>query len=146
VAARPAPPPPPRAHVRPPPPKPSGPIVQGPGGVQSVQVTENLQARPSATRAVVLSRPLIPIARPPPRPPPGGGSFRPRPVGANVGICAGGTRHFSPPTSGTVRHFRMFLFENTFSFRWVTSCSPIQPATADSIDDWLAGRGTDSLG
>src|SRR5205823_5682031 len=42
VAARPAPPPPPRPHVRPPPPKASGPIVQGPGGVQSVQVTENL--------------------------------------------------------------------------------------------------------
>src|SRR5437588_532337 len=82
VAARPAPPPPPRPHVRPPPPKPTGPIVQGPGGVQSVQVTENLQARPSATRAVVLSRPLIPVARPAPRPGPGGGGFRPRPVGA----------------------------------------------------------------
>jgi translation initiation factor IF-2 len=92
VAARPAPPPPPRAHVRPPPPKPSGPIVQGPGGVQSVQVTENLQMRPSATRAVVLSRPLIPIARPPPRPPPGGGSFRPRPVGEvrELAVVSGG--------------------------------------------------------
>ena len=69
VAARPAPPPPPRPHIRPPPPKPTGPIVQGPGGVQSVQVTENLQMRPTATRAVVLSRPLIPIARPAPRTP-----------------------------------------------------------------------------
>jgi translation initiation factor IF-2 len=91
VAARPAPPPPPRPHVRPPPPKPSGPIVQGPGGVQSVQVTENLQARPSATRAVVLSRPLIPIARPAPRGP-GGGSFRPRPVGEvrELAVVSGG--------------------------------------------------------
>src|SRR5947208_3520037 len=33
VAARPAPPPPPRPHIRPPPAKPTGPIVQGPGGV-----------------------------------------------------------------------------------------------------------------
>src|SRR2546425_1643709 len=92
VAARPAPPPPPRPHVRPPPPKPSGPIVQGPGGVQSVQVTENLQARPSATRAVVLSRPLIPIARPAPRAPGGGGSFRPRPVGEvrELAVVSGG--------------------------------------------------------
>jgi translation initiation factor IF-2 len=91
VAARPAPPPPPRPHVRPPPPKPTGPIVQGPGGVQSVQVTENLQARPSATRAVVLSRPLIPIARPAPRPPAGGG-FRPRPVGEvrELAVVSGG--------------------------------------------------------
>src|SRR5438552_11633516 len=70
VAARPAPPPPIRPTVRAPPPKPTGPIVQGPGGVQSVQVTENIAARPSATRAVVLSRPLLPIARPAPRPPP----------------------------------------------------------------------------
>src|SRR5438105_2908693 len=92
VAARPAPPPPPRPHIRPPPPKPSGPIVQGPGGVQSVQVTENLQARPSATRAVVLSRPLIPIARPAPRAPGGGGSFRPRPVGEvrELAVVSGG--------------------------------------------------------
>ena len=91
VAARPAPPPPPRPHVRPPPPKASGPIVQGPGGVQSVQVTENLQARPSATRAVVLSRPLIPIARPAPRGP-GGGGFRPRPVGEvrELAVVSGG--------------------------------------------------------
>jgi translation initiation factor IF-2 len=91
VAARPAPPPPPRPHVRPPPPKPSGPIVQGPGGVQSVQVTENISARPSATRAVVLSRPLIPIARPAPRPPAGGG-FRPRPVGEvrELAVVSGG--------------------------------------------------------
>ncbi|HTO98993.1 MAG TPA: translation initiation factor IF-2 [Myxococcales bacterium] len=91
VAARPAPPPPPRPHVRPPPPKPTGPIVQGPGGVQSVQLTENLQARPSATRAVVLSRPLIPIARPAPRPPAGGG-FRPRPVGEvrELAVVSGG--------------------------------------------------------
>jgi translation initiation factor IF-2 len=94
VAARPAPPPPPRAPVRAPPPKPSGPIVQGPGGVQSVQVTENLQARPSATRAVVLSRPLIPIARPAAR---GAGpgtapSFRPRPVGEvrELAVVSGG--------------------------------------------------------
>ncbi|HEY6910018.1 MAG TPA: translation initiation factor IF-2 [Myxococcales bacterium] len=91
VAARPAPPPPPRAPVRPPPPRPTGPIVQGPGGVQSVQVTENLQARPSATRAVVLSRPLIPIARPAPRTPSGGG-FRPRPVGEvrELAVVSGG--------------------------------------------------------
>jgi len=91
VAARPAPPPPPRAPVRPPPARPTGPIVQGPGGVQSVQVTENLQARPSATRAVVLSRPLIPIARPAPRPPAGGG-FRPRPVGEvrELAVVSGG--------------------------------------------------------
>ena len=92
VAARPAPPPPPRPHVRPPPPKPTGPIVQGPGGVQSVQVTENLQARPSATRAVVLSRPLIPVARPAPRSGPGGGGFRPRPVGEvrELAVVSGG--------------------------------------------------------
>ena len=94
VAARPAPPPPPRAPVRPPPPRPTGPIVQGPGGVQSVQVTENISARPSATRAVVLSRPLIPIARPAPRPPPGGGpgGFRPRQVGEvrELAVVSGG--------------------------------------------------------
>src|SRR5947207_5986348 len=93
VAARPAPPPPPRAAVRPPPPKATGPIVQGPGGVQSVQVTENLQARPSATRAVVLSRPLIPIARPAPRTPGGApGGFRPRPVGEvrELAVVSGG--------------------------------------------------------
>jgi translation initiation factor IF-2 len=93
VAARPAPPPPPRPTVRPPPARPSGPIVQGPGGVQSVQVTENITARPSATRAVVLSRPLIPIARPAPRPPPGaGGGFRPRPVGEvrELAVVSGG--------------------------------------------------------
>ena len=91
VAARPAPPPPPRPTVRPPPPRPTGPIVQGPGGVQSIQVTENISARPSATRAVVLSRPLIPIARPAPRPPPGGG-FRPRPVGEvrELAVVSGG--------------------------------------------------------
>jgi translation initiation factor IF-2 len=92
VAARPAPPPPPRAPVRAPPPKPTGPIVQGPGGVQSVQVTENIAARPSATRAVVLSRPLIPIARPAQRPPPGGPGFRPRPVGEvrELAVVSGG--------------------------------------------------------
>ncbi|TMB36136.1 MAG: translation initiation factor IF-2 [Deltaproteobacteria bacterium] len=91
VAARPAPPPPPRPHVRPPPPKASGPIVQGPGGVQSVQVTENLTSRPTATRAVVLSRPLIPIARPAPRGP-GAGGFRPRPVGEvrELAVVSGG--------------------------------------------------------
>ena len=91
VAARPAPPPPPRPTIRPPPARPTGPIVQGPGGVQSVQVTENISARPSATRAVVLSRPLIPIARPAPRPPPGGG-FRPRPVGEvrELAVVSGG--------------------------------------------------------
>ena len=65
---------------------PTGPIVRGPGGTQSVQVTERGTARPTATQAVVLSRPLIPIARPPPRPTPGGGpprpgGFRPRPIG-----------------------------------------------------------------
>ncbi len=95
VAARPAPPPPPRPAVRPPPLKPTGPIVQGPGGVQSVQVTENLQSRPTATRAVVLSRPLIPIARPAPRTPggsPGPGGFRPRPVGEvrELAVVSGG--------------------------------------------------------
>src|SRR3989449_6631128 len=93
VAARPAPPPPPRAPVRAPPPKPSGPIVQGPGGVQSVQVTENLTSRPTATRAVVLSRPLIPIARPAPRGTgPGQGGFRPRPVGEvrELAVVSGG--------------------------------------------------------
>src|SRR6267143_1355687 len=86
-----APPPAPRPHIRPPPAKATGPIVQGPGGVQSVQVTENLQMRPSATRAVVLSRPLIPIARPAPRPPAGGG-FRPRPVGEvrELAVVSGG--------------------------------------------------------
>src|SRR5207249_8630434 len=91
VAARPAPPPPPRPHVRPPPPEASGPIVQGPGGVQSVQVTENLTSRPTATRAVVLSRPLIPIARPAPRGPAGGG-FRPRPIGEvrELAVVSGG--------------------------------------------------------
>src|SRR5438105_921260 len=79
--------------LRPPPPRPTGPIVQGPGGVQSVQVTENLQMRPSATRAVVLSRPLIPIARPAPRPGPGGApGFRPRPVGEvrELAVVSGG--------------------------------------------------------
>jgi translation initiation factor IF-2 len=95
VAARPAPPPPPRPAVRPTPLKPTGPIVQGPGGVQSVQVTENLQSRPTATRAVVLSRPLIPIARPAPRTPggsPGPGGFRPRPVGEvrELAVVSGG--------------------------------------------------------
>src|SRR5205823_4887871 len=87
----PVPPPPPRPHVRPPPPKASGPIVQGPGGVQSVQVTENLTSRPTATRAVVLSRPLIPIARPAPRGP-GAGGFRPRPVGEvrELAVVSGG--------------------------------------------------------
>ena len=56
-----------------------------------MQVTENLQMRPSATRAVVLSRPLIPIARPAPRPPAGGG-FRPRPVGEvrELAVVSGG--------------------------------------------------------
>ena len=90
VAARPAPPPPPRTAGRPGAP-PSGPIVRGPGGTQSVQVGDP-QARPTATRAVVLSRPLIPIARPPPRPGPGGGSFRPRPVGEvrELAVVSGG--------------------------------------------------------
>jgi translation initiation factor IF-2 len=94
VAARPAPPPPPRPAVRAPPPKPSGPIVQGPGGVQSVQVTENISSRPTATRAVVLSRPLIPIARPAPRGtgPGGAPGFRPRPVGEvrELAVVSGG--------------------------------------------------------
>src|SRR5205823_7233507 len=90
VAARPAPPPPPRIAGRPAGP-PSGPIVRGPGGTQSVQVGDPA-ARPTATRAVVLSRPLVPIARPPPRPGPGGGSFRPRPVGEGreVAVVSGG--------------------------------------------------------
>src|SRR5438105_8410610 len=94
VAARPAPRPPTRSPVRAPPPKPSGPIVQGPGGVQSVQVTENISSRPTATRAVVLSRPLIPIARPAPRGtgPGGGPGFRPRPVGEvrELAVVSGG--------------------------------------------------------
>ena len=90
VTARPAPPPPPRIAGRPAGP-PSGPIVRGPGGTQSVQVGDPA-ARPTATRAVVLSRPLIPIARPPPRPGPGGGSFRPRPVGEvrELAVVSGG--------------------------------------------------------
>src|SRR6266849_69107 len=81
VAAKPAPPPPPRTAGRGPSGQPSGPIIRGPGGTQSVQVADPTAARPTATRAVVLSRPLIPIARPPPRPGPAGGGFRPRPVG-----------------------------------------------------------------
>ncbi|MFL5366170.1 MAG: translation initiation factor IF-2 N-terminal domain-containing protein, partial [Myxococcales bacterium] len=91
VTARPAPPPPPRTAGRPPPLPPSGPIVRGPGGTQSVQVADP-SSRPTATRAVVLSRPLIPIARPPPRPGPGGGSFRPRPVGEvrELAVVSGG--------------------------------------------------------
>jgi translation initiation factor IF-2 len=89
ITARPAPPPPPRVAARPA--APSGPIVRGPGGTQSVQVGDP-QARPTATRAVVLSRPLIPIARPPPRPGPGGGAFRPRPVGEvrELAVVSGG--------------------------------------------------------
>ena len=88
VAAKPAPPPPARHPARP---VPTGPIVAGPGGTQSIQVSENVGARPTATRAVVLSRPLIPIARPPPRPPPGG-SFRPRPIGEvrELAVVSGG--------------------------------------------------------
>jgi translation initiation factor IF-2 len=92
VAAKPAPPPPVRA-VRPTPVAPTGPIVQGPGGTQSVQTADHA-ARPTATRAVVLSRPLIPIARPPPRPGPGGGpgAFRPRPIGEvrELAVVSGG--------------------------------------------------------
>jgi translation initiation factor IF-2 len=55
-------------------------------------VADPQSARPTATRAVVLSRPLIPIARPPPRPGPGGGSFRPRPVGEvrELAVVSGG--------------------------------------------------------
>ena len=82
VTAKPAPPPPARV-VRPAILPPTGPIIAGPGGTQSVQSADH-QARPTATRAVVLSRPLIPIARPAPRPGPGGaapGTFRPRPAG-----------------------------------------------------------------
>ena len=90
VAAKPAPPPPARV-VRPAPA--SGPIVAGPGGTQSVQTAEHA-TRPTATRAVVLSRPLIPIARPPPRPGPGGGpgGFRPRPIGEvrELAVVSGG--------------------------------------------------------
>ena len=91
VAAKPAPPPPPRIAGRAPGAQPSGPIIRGPGGTQSVQVSE-AGARPTATRAVVLSRPLIPIARPPPRPGPGGGGFRPRPVGEvrELAVVSGG--------------------------------------------------------
>jgi translation initiation factor IF-2 len=89
VAAKPAPPPPPRIAGRA---QPSGPIIRGPGGTQSVQVADPAGARPTATRAVVLSRPLIPIARPPPRPGPGGGGFRPRPVGEvrELAVVSGG--------------------------------------------------------
>ena len=92
------PPAPPRPQVRPPPARPSGPIVAGPGGVQSVQVTENVQARPTATRAVVLSRPLIPVARPAPRP-------APRPVSRGPGSGPGGPRPggFQPRAVGEVR-------------------------------------------
>jgi translation initiation factor IF-2 len=92
VAAKPAPPPPVRV-LRPTPVAPTGPIVQGPGGTQSVQTADHA-ARPTATRAVVLSRPLIPIARPPPRPGPGGGpgAFRPRPIGEvrELAVVSGG--------------------------------------------------------
>src|SRR6267378_3040689 len=92
VAAKPAPPPPPRIAGRAPGAQPSGPIIRGPGGTQSVQVSDPAGARPTATRAVVLSRPLIPIARPPPRPGPGGGGFRPRPVGEvrELAVVSGG--------------------------------------------------------
>ena len=94
VAAKPAPPPPLRHPVRPTLAAPTGPIIAGPGGTQSVQVTENVSSRPTATRAVVLSRPLIPIARPAPRPPPGGGvgGFRPRPIGEvrELAVVSGG--------------------------------------------------------
>jgi len=92
VAAKPAPPPPPRIAARAPGAQPSGPIIRGPGGTQSVQVADPAGARPTATRAVVLSRPLIPIARPPPRPGPGGGGFRPRPVGEvrELAVVSGG--------------------------------------------------------
>jgi len=91
VAAKPAPPPPPRPTARSGA-APSGPIIRGPGGTQSVQVADPNAARPTATRAVVLSRPLIPIARPPPRPGPGGGGFRPRPVGEvrELAVVSGG--------------------------------------------------------
>src|SRR5438270_5079343 len=91
VAAKPAPPPPPRTSARAGA-APSGPIIRGPGGTQSVQVSDPTAARPTATRAVVLSRPLIPIARPPPRPGPGGGGFRPRPVGEvrELAVVSGG--------------------------------------------------------
>jgi translation initiation factor IF-2 len=92
VAAKPAPPPPPRLAPRIGAAQPSGPIIRGPGGTQSVQVADPTAARPTATRAVVLSRPLIPIARPPPRPGPGGGGFRPRPVGEvrELAVVSGG--------------------------------------------------------
>src|SRR5437868_3804398 len=93
VEARPPePPPPPRVAGRAPGAQPSGPIIRGPGGTQSVQVADPAGARPTATRAVVLSRPLIPIARPPPRPGPGGGGFRPRPVGEvrELAVVSGG--------------------------------------------------------
>src|SRR5205814_340130 len=89
--AEPPPPPPPRPTARSGA-APSGPIIRGPGGTQSVQVADPNAARPTATRAVVLSRPLIPIARPPPRPGPGGGGFRPRPVGEvrELAVVSGG--------------------------------------------------------
>ncbi|HWE24552.1 MAG TPA: translation initiation factor IF-2, partial [Myxococcales bacterium] len=92
VAAKPAPPPPPRTSARGGAAQPSGPIIRGPGGTQSVQVADPTAARPTATRAVVLSRPLIPIAKPPPRPGPGGGGFRPRPVGEvrELAVVSGG--------------------------------------------------------
>src|SRR5438309_6635559 len=92
VAAQPAPPPPPRVAARAPGAQPSGPIIRGPGGTQSVQVSDPAGTRPTPTRAVVLSRPLIPLARPPPRPGPGGGGFRPRPVGEvrELAVVSGG--------------------------------------------------------
>ena len=82
VVTRPAPPSPAaRGHgPRPLPQPPQGPIVKGPGGTQSVQVTDRATAKPTATQAVVLSRPLIPVQRPVPRPA-GPGGFRPRPIG-----------------------------------------------------------------
>src|SRR5207248_9236532 len=103
VAAKPAPPPPPRVAGRAPGAQPSGPIIRGPGGTQSVQVADPAGARPTATRAVVLSRPLIPIARPPPRPGPGGGGVRPRPVGEvrELAVVSGGPRRGCAFSDGT---------------------------------------------
>src|SRR5919204_122501 len=77
----PPPPPPPEIRAEPPPPPPE------------IRAEVARVSEPSAgTGAVALSRPLIPIARPPPRPTPGGGGFRPRPVGEvrELAVVSGG--------------------------------------------------------
>jgi translation initiation factor IF-2 len=69
--------------------------------VQSVQVTDRSSARPTSTQAVVLSRPLIPIARPPPRPGPARPGGAPRPGGPS------GPGGFRPRAIGEVRELQV---------------------------------------